>query len=180
MASVHQPDPVKYFVAVLYKQSTLFTRALEEIEKRWGEIDYQGDDHHFDVTDYYESEMGEPLQRRLVSLKELRNPKDIVEVKLQCNQIEFSLCIEGKRGVNLDAGYLDHNKTLLASAKEAGQKVYLDKGIYADLAGRYRGGRYRSFEWSFPDFRDGRYDNELLAIRATYLVQLKEYRKSRA
>ena len=80
------------------------------------------------------------------------------------------------RTVNCDAGYLDHNKVVLASAKEAGQKVYLDKGIYADLAGRYKNGAYRPFEWSFPDFKDGRYDKELLAIRALYLKQLRAWR----
>jgi hypothetical protein len=81
------------------------------------------------------------------------------------------------RIVNLDAGYLDHNKILLASAKEAGQKVYLDKGIYADLAGRYKDGRYQPFEWSFPDFRDGRYDKELLTMRKRYMAQLKVWRR---
>ena len=95
-------------------------------------------------------------------------------MKLLCNGIETELSRDGKRTVNLDAGYLDHNKVLLASAKEAGQKIYLDKGIYADLAGRYKGGHYQPFEWSFPDFRDGRYDGELLKMRSVYLKQLKK------
>jgi hypothetical protein len=88
------------------------------------------------------------------------------------------MILNGKRVVNLDAGYLDHNKVILASAKEAGQKVYLDKGIYADLAGRYKNGKYQPFEWSFPDFKDGRYDQELCEIRAIYLRQFKMWRKA--
>ena len=99
-------------------------------------------------------------------------------MKLECNDIETTLACEGRRRVNLDAGYLDHNKYLLASAKEAGQKVYLNEGIYADLSGRYKAGKYRPFEWSFPDFKDGRYDEELLEIRKLYMQQLKKYRST--
>jgi hypothetical protein len=97
-------------------------------------------------------------------------------MKLACNAIEVAMSVSGKRTVNCDAGYLDHNKVLLASAKEAGQKIYLDKGIYADLVGRYKNGFYRPFEWSFPDFKDGRYDTELLEIRTKYLAQVKTLR----
>jgi hypothetical protein len=43
---------------------------------------------------------------------------------------------------------------------------------------RYRDGKYRPFEWTFPDFRDGRYDLELNAIRRIYMAQLKSLRKS--
>ena len=75
--------------------------------------------------------------------------------------------------MNLDIGYLDHNKIVLASVKYAGQKIHLGDGIYADLIARYRGGRYQPFEWTVPDFRDGRYDGELAQIRRTYLNQLR-------
>ena len=110
----------------------------------------------------------------------LQLPTFLVEMKIRCNQMEQQLSIDGKRTVNLDAGYLDHNKVVLASAKEAGQKIYLDRGIYADLAGRYKSGKYQPFEWSFPDFRDGRYDQELLAIRKKCMVQVREFLKSKA
>jgi hypothetical protein len=55
----------------------------------------------------------------------------------------------------------------------------LDQGIYADLAGRYKNGRYQPFEWSFPDFKDGRYDEELGAMRSLYLAQMKTLRAAK-
>lgn len=178
MAQTETPLPVKYIVAVLFRERRWLDAAKREITARWGGMDFEGDDHLFDVTGYYTPEMGSPLSRRLLAFETLYCPTLIVEMKLQCNAIEAELADNGKRRVNLDAGYLDHNKYLLASAKEAGQKVYLDRGIYADLSGRYKGGKYRPFEWSFPDFRDGRYDRELLAIRKLYLEQIKKYRNS--
>ena len=60
--------------------------------------------------------------------------------------------------------------------KYGGQKIYLGAGIYADLIARYEGGRYRPFAWTFPDFRDGRYDPELAALRQSYKVQLRARR----
>lgn len=180
MAEIKPPYPVKFFVAVLYADESCLNRAKQCIVDVWGDIDFEGDAHLFDVTDYYVPEMGFPIYRKLLSFKKLYEPSLLVEMKLQCNIIEQQLAVESKRTVNLDAGYLDHNKVLLASAKEAGQKVYLDKGIYADLAGRYKSGKYQPFEWSFPDFRDGRYDQELIAMRSKCMVQVREYLKSRS
>ena len=49
-------------------------------------------------------------------------------------------------------------------------------GIYADLVARYAQGRYQSFPWTFPDFKDGRYDTELASLRGLYLRQIKAWR----
>lgn len=175
MAETKPAFPVKYFIAVLYGNEESLQKAKKLVEDKWGRIDFEGNAHLFDVTDYYEPEMGSPIFRKLISLEKIYEPALLVEMKIQCNCFEQKLSICGKRTVNLDAGYLDHNKVLLASAKEAGQKIYLDKGIYADLAGRYKSGKYQPFEWSFPDFRDGRYDQELLLMRKRCMAQLKEY-----
>jgi hypothetical protein len=121
--------------------------------------------------------MGTPLYRRLVAFKQLLPPTELVDMKLRCNEIEDALAQDGNRIVNLDAGYLDHNKVVLASAKARGQKIYLDKGIYADFVGHYKSGRYQPFDWTFPDFKDDRYERELLAIRQIYLQQMRKWRK---
>jgi hypothetical protein len=178
MAETHAPFPVKYFIGVLFSDKELLLSSLVNLQNLWGNIDFQSQDYSFDVTDYYEPEMGASIYRRIVTFEKLYEPTLLVDMKLKCNDLENEIAIDSKRQVNLDAGYLDHNKIILASAKEAGQKVYLDKGIYADLAGRYKDGKYQPFEWSFPDFKDGRYDKELLLVRKIYLKQWKEHRDS--
>jgi hypothetical protein len=102
----------------------------------------------------------------------------LVAAKIACIAIESALSHDAKRRVNLDIGYLDHNKLVLASVKSAGQKIYLRDGIFADLVARYAQGRYQPFAWTFPDFKDGRYDTELQTLRETYLQQMKAWRAS--
>jgi hypothetical protein len=177
MAKPHLPPPVKYFVAVLYAEPAALSLAYEKLSQRYGKIDYQSKDYPFDQTDYYQKEMGHHLRRRLVTFEQLRSPAELVETKLKCNAIEEEMQIGGKRQVNLDMGYLDHNKIILASAKGLSQKIYLHQGIYADLVARYSHGRYQPFEWTFPDFKDGRYDVDLAVIRQRYLDELKRMRE---
>ncbi|MBN2460737.1 MAG: DUF4416 family protein [Candidatus Cloacimonetes bacterium] len=172
MAETGNPKSVKFFFAILYKNSISFAAALRQINCRWGEIDLKGTVHTFDITSYYEKEMGSGLLRQLVALAVLRSPAELAAIKLDCIVLEKELSIGGKRIVNIDCGYLDDIKVVLASAKAAGQKIYLQNGIYADMQGRYSRGRYQPFPWSFPDFKAGWYDNELLLLRKKYLQQL--------
>ena len=155
MAEPHPADPVKLFVAILWSECAALDRSVVQMSEIWGPVDFVGPDHPFDMTNYYEPEMGASLQRRLIGFEQLFHPDRIGEAKLACNAIEERLSCEGRRHVNLDIGYLDHNKIVLASMKYGGQKIYLGAGIYADLIARYEGGRYRPFAWTFPDFRDG-------------------------
>jgi hypothetical protein len=173
MAKPQAVDPVKLFVAVLWSHSGALQNAVTELETHWGKIDFAGADHAFDMTGYYEPEMGKNLNRRLVSFGRLASPDCLCQAKHACNAIEDRLAGEKGRLVNLDIGYLDHNKIVLASFKGAGQKIYLGNGVWADLVARYRGGRYCPFEWTFPDFRDGRYDQDLHRIRQIYMEQLR-------
>jgi hypothetical protein len=176
MAQPSAPEPLKYVVAILYRLPEALEAGKRELVARWGPLDFEGADHAFDMTGYYEAEMGAPLSRRLLAFECLRPPTDLVAIKLGCNAIEDALAVEGKRRVNLDAGYLDHNKVVLASAKARGQKIYLDRGIYADLVSIYNQGAYQPFPWTFPDFADQRYHAELLAVRRLYLQQMRTWR----
>jgi len=173
MAFPVEPDPVKMLVAVLWANANALQMVLKRMVEIWGNIDFQGQDHLFDMTNYYESEMGRPLFRRLITFQHLVSPGTIVEAKLVCNGLEERCRGSAGRQVNLDSGYLDHNKIVLASVKGLGQKIFVGQGIYVDLVARYRQGRFQPFEWTFPDFKDGRYDNELTKIRGVYLQQLR-------
>ncbi|MFO0901820.1 MAG: DUF4416 family protein [Pirellulales bacterium] len=173
MAPPQSVAPVKLLVALLWGDAESRDEACRRLELLWGPIDVCGEDRPFDATDYYESEMGAGLRRRLVAFERLVSPESLADAKWACNVLEDELATGGRRRVNLDIGYLDLSKVVLASVKYAGQKIAIGRGIYADLVGRYARGRYQPFEWTFPDFRDGRYDEDLGRIRLRYREQLR-------
>lgn len=174
MAHSVPADPVKYLIAALYRRDAFPDPVERALRERWGAIDLRGEEHPFDLTDYYREEMGEGLVRRILSFERLLPPTELVAMKLACNDIEDATASDGKRSVNLDCGYLDHHKVVLASCKGAGHKLYLDRGIWGDMTCRWQKGAYRPFEWSFPDFKEERYRKELAAIRERYLFQIRQ------
>jgi hypothetical protein len=167
------PFPVQLFIGILYSDLALLEKALAAIEMRFGDVDYRSPDIPFDVTDYYEPEMGSPQFRFFVSFRKMVFPNELARIKIETNLIEDALAVGGLRKVNLDSGYLDYDKAVLASAKYNAQKVYLDSGIWADLTLHYEKGRYHAYPWSFPDFRSGRYDAVFLKMRRLYKAKRK-------
>ena len=169
-----EPEPVKLFVAALYSEPDLLQRALDLLEKKFGVVDYKSPEFEFKFTDYYQDEIGGPLFRKIISFSRLINPKEIAAIKIFTNEIEDKLAVDGKRRVNLDPGYMDYNKAILASAKYNGQKIYLDHGIYADPTLWYEHGEFRAYPYSCPDFKTGVYNQAFLHIRALFKAQRRK------
>jgi hypothetical protein len=159
---------VKVFAAILWRDGYALEDAVGKLSEAIGEIDFQGPDHPFACTCYYTPEMGPDLRRRIVSFAPLAPPEAIVAIKLATNAIEDALRGPDGRLVNIDSGYMDAHKVVLASAKYGGPKIHVGGGIYADLVLRYSKGKFLPFEWTFLDFKEGTYDEDLLAIRAIY------------
>ena len=169
------PDPVKFIIAALFSDEKRLKQALEICTSEFGEIDYQSENYPFDITDYYEDEMGSGLFRRFISFEPLINPGELAAIKIRCNKIEDAVAVQGNRKVNLDSGYMDFHKYVLASAKFNGQKIYLNHGIYADPTLYYRKGDFHPYSWSFPDFKSSdRYYESLIEIRTLYKHQMRD------
>ena len=173
MALPQTVQPVKLLVAVLYADATRLQLARQELVKAFGELDYASPHFPFEVTNYYFSEMGAPLSRLFYSFKRLTWPEALAESKLRTNEIEHVLSVNKKRTINLDPGYLDPDKFVLASAKPHGYKIYLRDGIWADMTLHYEKGHFTAMPWSFPDFKRGEYEKEFLRMREIYKKQLK-------
>lgn len=133
MAEVSPVTPVKLFIVTLHRNPEVFDQALSRLKALWGQTDFISESFPFDETSYYEQEMGAGLERRFISFERLIPPDLIVDVKLQTNRLEQEFANDSLRTINLDPGYLDHYKLVLASAKFGGQKIYLREGIYADM-----------------------------------------------
>ncbi len=167
--------PVKLIIGVLYTDLESYHLAREKLSVRFGNIDFESSVFDFTVSDYYHTEMGFPIYRIFISHRPLILPNEIARIKIETNALETECAVAGQRKVNLDPGYLDYDKFVLASAKYNGQKIYLEQGIYADLTLHYEKGQYYPFPWSFPDFKAGIYNRAFLLMRERYKMQMKKW-----
>ncbi len=171
MAPKNEPEPVKAFVAILSGEPSMVAVATQALVDELGPVDYSSEPFPFDHTPYYQEEMGRDLKRQFVAFQNLIDPGILPTVKTVAYKIEEDLSRQGQRTVNLDPGYMDFNKVVLASYKYGGQKVYLQDGVYGDMVLLYAKGRFEPLPWTFPDFLSGTYQETLLKIRRKYKTQ---------
>ena len=165
---------VKRIAAILFREPEPLAACLLRLEAAFGPLDYSGAPHPFVHSRYYDDEMGEGLSRGIFAFAELMEPGALVEAKWQAHQVELALADGARRRVNVDVGYLDLHKLVLASFKGRGHKLYLDKGVWADMTLVYEQGAFSPLPWSFPDFAAGTYGSELITVRNLLKGQLRE------
>lgn len=160
-------------MGIIYAHDADIHNCIQHLERVFGPIDIHSKVYDFDITDYYENEMGKVLKRQFVSFEKLIEAQFIAEIKRISNIIEENYAINGLRHINLDPGYLDMDKFVLASAKYGRQKIYLDKGIYADPTLYYFKKEFHAYSWSFPDFSSGVYNDFFYQARLLFKKQMK-------
>lgn len=176
MGKIKNPRRVKLIVGMLAKNKKLFDKVEEFFVSDFGNIDYRSPVILFDHTDYYKKEMGHPLKRRFVSFEKLIRPEQLAQIKVKTNSIEEKFSIRGKRRFNIDPGYVSESKLILATTKDYSHRIYLSKGIYAEVTLAWKKGSFQPFEWTYPDYKTGRYINILNGIRNTYMKQDRDGR----
>lgn len=157
--------PVKYFVVVMTSEVGLLPDVLKRLAHYFGKTDLVSEWFPFTFTDFYAPEMGPDLKRCIVSFKELLPSQFLPKAKKWTAKVENKFRKDGRRQVNIDAGYLDHCKVVLASGKFGGHKIALTDECYADMILDYQKGVFHPFPWCFPDFRSGIYNEVLLKMR---------------
>ena len=175
MGIIHTPLPVKLFVGVLTSTPDVIPRVEQQLERIFGAIDSRSEPFRFDSTHYYDEEMGTPIYRRFLAFSDLIEASAIAEAKAKTNTIESFMAQEGpkpRRSVNLDPGYLEQSKIVLASTKNFYHRILISGGIYGEVTLHFEAGEWRSFPWTFPDFKTGRYDPFFSSLRELYRSQL--------
>ncbi|MFC1852467.1 DUF4416 family protein [candidate division CSSED10-310 bacterium] len=173
----NQVSPVNVIVGVLTAFPALIDDLLPHLEQHLGAVDYQTPPFPFTVTDYYHREMGSPLKRYFLSFEPLIYPDQIASIKLRTSSVEDIFRQNSSRLINLDPGYMDYHKVVLASYKSGGYKIYLQQGVYGDMTLFYSKGRFQPFSWSFPDFIQGTYNQTFLKIRSLYKQKLRSQKQ---
>jgi len=150
--------PAVLMVSVLYGSEAILEESVRRLEEPFGPVALRSDPYAFDMSDYYRPEMGDGLRRVWLAFAQPVRPERLADWKLECASIEEDMSDDGRRRANLDPGYLDFGKLVLASFKEAPDKIYMGRGVWAHTCLRYGHGRFTAPDHSFPDFRDGRFD----------------------
>ena len=179
MGQISKPKPVNLIAGILTNNPDLLEQIDKTLQKYFGLIDLRSDVIPFTFTDYYNEEMGKGILRQFYSFEKLIMPDELASIKVQTNHIEDSITASGKypvnRPINVDPGYINESRLILASTKDFSHRIYLRDGIYAEVTLNYRGGRYESFPWTFPDYKFSDYHKFLLMARELYVRKLKKW-----
>lgn len=146
-----EPKPVKLICGALYQGTFDLDRLDKKLTSRFGPIDLKSESFAFDFTDYYENEMGRNLIKQFYSFEKLIMPDLLADIKNITISIEADFSVNGKRIVNLDPGYLEESKLVLASTKNFSHRIYLRDGIWAEVTLSYAKGEFVSHPWTYPD-----------------------------
>ncbi len=160
---------VKLIMGFIYKDEAIFIESRDKLKDGFGKIDFHSDALDFNYTTYYEKEMGVGLKRRFVSFAKLISIDDLYRIKLYTNRLEAKLLSSGCRQVNIDPGYLDFAKLVLASTKDYAHRIYLRKGIFAEITLTYRNDSFTHNDWTYPDYRSKEYIGIFNEIRKLYI-----------
>ncbi|OGW75790.1 MAG: hypothetical protein A2Z72_05240 [Omnitrophica bacterium RBG_13_46_9] len=166
--------PVKLVVGLISGDPSNLTRAKTLLEKKFGRTDKETELLDFSCTHYYEEEFGKNLKRRFLSFKNLIVPEKNYGIKLYTNKLEKRLSRKGRRAVNIDPGYITLTGLVLFTTKPRGHRIYIGKGIYADLELNFAKKTFQPLEWTYPDYRTDEYIVFFNSVRTIYLSQVKE------
>ncbi len=177
MGDIRPPKPMKLLVGMLAGRAEWFDAAERLLADTFGPSDLASPLIPFTFTDYYEPEMGPGLLRKFVTHERLVNPGDLADIKVRTNELEGQLARElgapVPRPVNLDPGLLDGSKLLLATTKDYVHRIYIGKGIYAEITLTYKKGGFAPTPWTYRDYATEPYLAFFARARARYLEQLK-------
>jgi hypothetical protein len=152
---VLNPKPVKLVIAVFWKKNFNQDLVFSKIEEYFGKIVDKTSVFSFNHTSYYEKEMGESLSKVFLEIAGLYEKNSLPMLKIKAIEIE-KIFEEDKshRAVNIDPMLVCLENVVVATTKSLPHRVYLDKGIYADVQFYRRNGKFLPLPWTYPDYTE--------------------------
>lgn len=170
MGKVKRPERVKLFASLIFHDGVDLDAVFEKLVTLAGPIEERTPPAPFTHTTYYDAEMGPGLKRCFVLFKRVFERDILPDIKLATNGIEDNCAVVGKRRVNIDAGYIALEHVILATTKGYAHRLYIGRGIHADLTLMFVSGSYRALEWTYPDYAE----TETIALFNSWRGSLKQ------
>lgn len=172
------PPPALLLLAAFSRHEAALKWARTRAVETWGPIALESPTFEFAQTDYYRPTMGSGLRKVFLTFQRPFDPAELADVKLQTNrwEEEYTKAADHPepRPLNLDPGYLTLGKLVLASTKDHAHRIYLARGIYAEVTLYYKHGRWEPREWTFADYRREDYREFFSQCRAALHSEPRE------
>ncbi|MBN1867515.1 DUF4416 family protein [Candidatus Sumerlaeota bacterium] len=178
------PPKVRLFFALMTGDPRLFDDVETRLESEFGPIALRGEDYDFDpFTDYYAAEFGRGLRKRFMSPRDPIEPERLTAIKRRTNEIETALARAARPGeeepprpINIDPGYLNLAKVVLATTKDHAHRLYVGQGIFEEvtLAFKRRERGFEPMEWTYADYRTPETLAFFNRLRRAYAETLKD------
>lgn len=156
MKALSYPSPVIPFAAILTRSHELFNSACSLLKLNMNTTLLNLNPTPFTHSDYYCDEMGSDLIKGMIAFQPPFSQQTIVDFKLYARQIEWQhadfVDSVTYRSVNIDVGFVDLSKTVLATSKNFAHRIYLNSGVFAEVTLTYQNHRWTTLPWTYPDF----------------------------
>lgn len=176
MGAVYEFEKEKLIIGVIYHEGEILEKAMNILTEEFGEIDDVSEEFSFskEFSTYYDDEIGGEGLRRIYSFKRLVDPSRQADIKTRTNEIEAEFSIDGKRQINLDPGFINHGRLLLATTKETGFRIPLKDGIYTELTLFWARGGWQKLPWTYRDYQSERVQKFITEVRRKYLIERRQ------
>jgi len=174
MGEITNFTPEKLIIPVLISNHKMLDSLINRLTDNFGPVDFKSSLIEFNYTDYYNLEMGSKIGRFFLSFQNLIDPVNLSDIKILTNEIENSFLIDQHRKVNLDPGMLSVKRFILATSKDNGHRIPLQKGIYGEVTLLFINKKFQPLPWTYIDYQSEEYSKILKEIRIIYKKNLKE------
>lgn len=175
MGQIYDFEKEKLIVGVIFHDTGVYLRAIRMLTELFGPIEDESEHFSFsrEFSDYYDEELGGEGERVILSFRDTVAPDRQAEIKTATNEIERILSDDGNRRINLDPGFINHGRLMLATTKKAGFRIPLSDGIYTELTLFWARGEWHKLPWTYRDYQSPTVQSFITRVRKRYLEQRK-------
>jgi hypothetical protein len=171
------PPGVRRIAGLLASSPALLAEAQQAVSEAIATVTASTVAQRWTASRYYEPDMGSEIWRQYLVMDGLIPPDELAALKLATNTLELHWCSPGRRPVNIDPGYVDLNRLVLASTKDAAHRIYIGRGIYAEVTLRYVEGAFVSLPHTYSDYALPTTREFFTRVRAAYRSALAAMRQ---
>ena len=155
MVETKSPQKVLAMTGLIFVHNIRVDDVLYMLKNDFGDVSLKSEVIPFTHTIYYNKEMGNDLLRQWYVFDNLVAPDILADLKLCTNVIEKTFLSNNKRRkVNIDPGFITMSNLILASTKDFSHRIYIGKGIYAEVTFIYKNKTFVPLEWTYPDYQE--------------------------